>query len=518
LRFYGLASVAATPAVTFPCLVRALPVCSTVVKLHRAVVPLLILSLTACAGPSLPWQRADTSVDPIHSAYETLAGNYVDQPSPVLLLEAAYQGSRQVLADAGIRDNELQPPVWADGQAANWDRFLKAYSQITDKYGKQVGSDKLEYAAIGGMAGSLKDCQTHFYSPAALKERRGDGSGQQQFGGIGVLMKNIPGHPTVLRVLDGPARGSGLKPGDEIVAIDGKSVSGQTFEQVRNTIRGPQGSNVKVTVKRPGESDPRDFDVSRAQIQAPIVDAAILGNTVGYIHLYSFPQAIPQEIDNALRIFQERGVESVVFDVRANTGGDQQTILAVMSRFITAGTVEVQIERNGQRQSFDVDPSLYWKNPKPLVVLADEDTQAGGEIFAKAMQEEGGYRVIGAPTAGCAASARMYDLGDGSGLEVSVGKIVSGQGQDINRVGVKPDQAISYPVDDLAAGRDPQLVAALTAVRADAASQPSSPAPRPATGSGSQPSGAPTSNGAGDTPVLKPLTPRGGNAPIPILK
>ncbi|MFI5268305.1 MAG: S41 family peptidase, partial [Chloroflexota bacterium] len=352
------------------------------------------------------------------------------------------------------------------------------------------------------------DCQTRFFDPAALKARQAEVSGQQQFGGIGVLMKNIPGHPTVLRVLDGPARSSGLKPGDEIVAIDGKPTRGQTFEQVRNTIRGPQGSSVKITVKRPGDSAPHDFDVARGQIQAPIIDAAILGNSIGYIHLYSFPQAIPQEIDKALEVFDQRNVDSVIFDVRANTGGDQQAILQVMSRFIKGGTAEVQIERNGQRQPFTLDPSVYWKNPRPVVLLADEDTQSGGEMFTKAMQEEGGYKVIGATTSGCAASAHLYQLSDGSGLEVSIGKLVSGKGADINRVGVKPDEAVQYPVDDLAAGRDPQLGAALSVLRAGGVGQ--SPT--------SQPAPAPAPITAPNPTILKPIGPGAGNRPIQVLK
>ena len=457
----------------------------------------------------MPWQRDDPSLDPIHAAYQTLMSNYVDAPSPVLLLSAAYESSRQVLADAGVRDGQLQPPVWADGEAANWGRFLTAYSQITDKYGKQVGSDKLEYAAINGMASSLKDCQTRFFDPSAMKERQAAAAGQQQFGGIGVLMKNIPGHPTVLRVLDGPGRAAGLKPGDEIVAIDGKPTTGKTFEQVRNSIRGPQGSSVRITVKRPGESGTQDFHMARGQIQAPIIDAAILGNSIGYIHLYNFPQAIPPEIDKALAVFDQRGVDSVIFDVRANTGGDQQAILQVMSRFIKGGTPEVQIERNGPRQPFPLDPSLYWKNPRPLVVLADEDTQSGGEVFAKAMQEEGGYKVIGATTSGCAASAHLYQLSDGSGLEVSIGKLMSGRGADINRVGVRPDEDVKYPVDDLAAGRDPQLAAALEALRGTGAGQPTN-----------VPVAAPAAGGALTPPILKPIGPAatGSGAPIQILK
>lgn len=472
-------------------------------KLPRLVAPLLILALSGCAGPRLPWQHEDPTLDPIHAAYQTLLGSYVDPPSSSALLGAAYDGSRQALAAAGVRDSELPQPSWGDSQADNWDRFAQAYSQMTDKYGKQVGANKLEYGAINAMAASLKDCQTRFFDPGAMKDRQAEASSQQQFGGIGVLMKNIPGHPTVLRVLDGPARSSGLKPGDEIVAVDGKPTTGKTFEQVRDEIRGPQGSTVKITIKRPGDGSTLDFEVGRAQIQAPIIDAAILGQNVGYIHLYSFPQGITDEIDKALTVFDQRKIGAIVIDVRANTGGDQQTILQVLSRFVKGGTAEVQIERGGQRQAFTLDPSAYWKTPRPVVVLADEDTQSGGEVFAKAMQEEGGFKVVGAPTAGCAASAHLFQLSDGSGLDVSIGKLMSGRGAEINRVGVKPDYAVPYPVDDLAAGHDTQLAGAVEALQVA-----SGPAPA---------GGNPPAQAGGATPILKPVGPSGG-APLPVIK
>jgi len=367
-------------------------------KIARAVAPiLLILALGACSGPSLPFQaKHDPSLAPIQTAYNALMDNYVDQPSPALLLEGAYQGARQVLASQGIQDSELSAPGWDNSQSsANWDRFSTAYDQLAAKYAGRVGSNNLEYGAINGMADSLKDCQTRYYPPAALQQRQAEVNGQQQFGGIGVLMRNIPGHPTVLRVLDGPARSSGLKPGDEIVAVDGKSTAGQTFEDVRNSIRGPEGQPVKITVKRPGTANTLDFSIPRAQIQAPILDAAILGGSVGYIHLYSFPANIAGQIDNALSVMDQRNVDSVIFDVRANTGGDQQAILQVLSRFVKGGTtVETQLDRSGQKTPYTVDGSSYWQNPKPLVVLADNDTQSGGEMFAKAMQEEGGYQGI----------------------------------------------------------------------------------------------------------------------------
>jgi carboxyl-terminal processing protease len=471
-------------------------------KLSRAAAFLTLL-LASCAGPRLPWQQQPPGgTATIQRAYNILVANYVDPPNPSALLDAAYQGATQELSKAGIQDASLQPPAPAPGQAASWDRFATAYSQLDAKYGKQLGAGTLAYAAISQMASSLKDCQTRFYDPTALKQRQAEVSGQQ-FGGIGVLMKNIPGHPTVLRVLNGPAQAAGLKPGDEILAVDGKAVQGESFEEVRNSIRGPLGSSVRLTIKRPGGAEAMDFTISRAQIQAPIIDAAILGNSIGYVHLYSFPQGITQEIDAALDTFDQKGVDSVILDVRANTGGDQPTIIAALSRFIKSGAVEIQVDRSGNRQTFSVEPSQFWKNPKPLIVLADEDTQAGGEIFAKAMQEEGGYRVIGMPTAGCAASAKSFDLGDGSALEVSVAKVISARGAEINRAGVKPDSQVLYPVEDLAAGKDPELAAALQALSSGVIGQPSS-GRGPAA---SAPPAAPASGGPGD--ILKPIAPGG---------
>ncbi|MBV9119946.1 MAG: PDZ domain-containing protein, partial [Chloroflexi bacterium] len=453
-------------------------------KFARAATPLLlILALSACSGPSLPFQSNGTAdTGSIQKGFQALMDNYVDQPRPEALLQAAYQGALKAVTDQGLQPSGLQAPSWTSGQAANWDRFVQAYGQLAGKYAPNVGSDKLQDAALSSMAASLKDCLTEYYNADAFKQRQVELTGQQGFGGIGVLMRNIPGHPTVQRILDGPAQSSGMKPGDEIVAVDGKPVSGETFEQVRNSIRGPQGQPVKISVKRPGAAQTLDFTINRAQIQAPIVDAAIIQGNVGYIHLYSFPTGIVQEVDHALDVFSQNGVTSVVFDVRANTGGDQQSILQVLSRFIKTGTVEQQIERGGATTPFAVDGSSFWKNPRPLIVLADQDTQAGGESFVKAMQEEGGYRVLGTQTAGCAASAKVIDMGGGAAMEISTGKIVSGKGADINRSGVKPDQAVEFPVADLAAGQDPQLSAALQVAGISSSPGPSttsSSAPRP---------------------------------------
>ncbi|HEU0169142.1 MAG TPA: S41 family peptidase [Chloroflexota bacterium] len=495
-------------------------------KVARAIAPLLLLSLSACAGPSLPGRSqassssasaAAANLSTVQKAYQDLLDNYVDQPDPGLLLTGALQNVQQTLASQGVNSATVQVPAWGKDANADWSQFSGIFGPLDSRYGAQLGAGTLQNAAMTGMANSLNDCLTHYYDPASLTQRQAELNGQQNFAGIGVLMKNIPGHPTVLRILDGPAKSSGLQPGDEIVAVDGKSTQGQAFEDVRNSIRGPAGQAVTLTVKRPGSNGTQDFTIQRAQIQAPIVEAAILGGTIGYMHIYSFPQGVQTQIANALQTFDQRGATSVIIDVRTNTGGDHQTILSTLSLFIKGGQVESEILRNGQAQSFSVDGTSFWKNPKPLVVLADDDTQSGGELFAKAMQEEGGYKVVGTKTSGCTASAKLFDLGNGAGIEISTGKIVSGKGTDINRAGVTPDVAQSLPVEDLAAGRDPQLTAAVQVLQGQATSgtasvRPSGQPPASSAAAASQPASGGSTTGGGAPTIIKPLIKPDGSA------
>ncbi|MBV8086800.1 MAG: PDZ domain-containing protein, partial [Chloroflexi bacterium] len=257
----------------------------------------------------------------MQKAYQDLLDNYVDQPDPGLLLTGALQNVQQTLSSHGVSGGAVQIPAWAKDSNADWSQFSNIFSPLDSRYGAQVGAGTLQNAAMSGMANSLNDCLTHYYDPASLTQRQAELNGQQNFAGIGVLMKNIPGHPTVLRILDGPAKSSGLQPGDEIAAVDGKSTQGQAFEDVRNSIRGPAGQTVTLTVKRPGSNGTQDFTIQRAQIQAPIVEAAILGGTIGYMHIYSFPQGVQTQIANALQIFEQRGATRVMIVVRTKTGG-----------------------------------------------------------------------------------------------------------------------------------------------------------------------------------------------------
>src|SRR5579884_3510402 len=122
---------------------------------RRLALVLLIPLLSACAGPRLPFQHQEATLDPIQQAYDDLLQNYVDPPDSAALLSSAYGGVKQTLTDAGVQDSGVGDPSLAPNQSSNWDHFATAYNQVADKFGKTVGANKLEYAAITAMAGSL---------------------------------------------------------------------------------------------------------------------------------------------------------------------------------------------------------------------------------------------------------------------------------------------------------------------------------------------------------------------------
>jgi carboxyl-terminal processing protease len=223
---------------------------------------------------------------------------------------------------------------------------------------------------------------------------------------------------------------------------------------------------VQLTIQPVGSTATRVVKVVRGQIDPPTVEYRMLPNHIGYVQVYGFPQNAASQVRGALDALDRQGARAWIFDARDNGGGAIDAVTQVLSMFAPRGTeLFYSYDASGNRTDYKADGTER-NHLLPSVVLTNDGTGSGGEVFAAVMREVGVARVVGTQTAGCVGTGEMFSLSDGSGLQVTVAQLITGRGKTLNQVGVTPDVPVDMTVDDLVHGRDPQLQRAIDLVQA----------------------------------------------------
>jgi carboxyl-terminal processing protease len=315
------------------------------------------------------------------------------------------------------------------------------------------------------MVESIGDCHTSFAEPARVQEQAAQRRGEQRYAGVGIRIKRRPNEPIVVwELIDGGSAGrAGIKPGDAIVRVDGRDAGPLTLEQLANLIRGPEGTQVKLTVERADGRRVQDFTLKRVPIAEPVFRGRLLAGNVAYLRLDSFSQAGHDDLLRAIREYEAKNPTGWILDLRTNPGGDLPVVLSLLSKFLKDGPFGYEVDRQGRRAAFGPD-GTYLPKQHPLAVLVSDSTSSAAEIFAAAVQRYRAGTVIGTKTAGCVGIGGRVELGDGSALSVTVRKLLGPDGQELNRVGLTPAEVVEVSRADLAAGKDPPLQRALQLV------------------------------------------------------
>lgn len=434
--------------------------------MKRLVGIALLVSLVLCAGcaassgaPAADQAGTGTG-DPVGEAYRLILQRSVVKVDPAAIASAGLDGLRGELLADGVTPPNAPAPTFSANPSQDLQLLDASVQSLTGQYSSKITPRQADDAVIAAMAKQVGDCHTVYFTPTDLKQQLAWIQGQEQFGGIGAsLRKEKVGQPLVLwRVFaDSPAQKAGLREGDVIVAVDGKDISGLNVQAVVNLIRGPIGAPVQLTVRPVGQTDTRVVKVTRGQIDPPTVEYGMLPNNIGYIQVYGFPENAASEVRSALDALDRQGARAWIFDARDNGGGAIDSVTQVLSMFAPRGTeLFYSYDASGKRTDYKADGSVR-SHLLPSVVLTNDGTGSGGEVFAAVMREVGVARVVGTQTAGCVGTGEMFSLSDGSGIQVTVAQLLTGQGKTLNQIGVTPDVAVDMTVDDLVAGRDPQL-------------------------------------------------------------
>jgi carboxyl-terminal processing protease len=341
------------------------------------------------------------------------------------------------------------------------DRAARAelIDSIEGNFYKPVDEDEFEDASLKGIVQSLGDPFSSYVTPKEAKEFNASLEGE--FEGVGMNVEEDRRGLKVLQVFDKtPAARGGVRNGDFILEVNGRSIAGVSSEVATARIRGPAGTSVELRVFTPGESSARTVKLERERIEAPVARGRVVkrdGRALGVIELYGFTPGAHGAVRREIQLARRRGAEGILLDMRGNPGGRLSEAILVSSIFIEDGTIvsvrgRARTERTHEAEGDAISEDI------PVVVLVNGGSASASEIVTGALRDRERATVVGTRTFGKGLVQELIPLSNGGVLDLTVANYYLPGGKTISRRGIKPDVRAE---DDQDTDRDEALPVAL---------------------------------------------------------
>lgn len=350
--------------------------------------------------------------------------------------------------------------------------FWETFRLIQDEYIEEVPVETLVEGALNGMMNALNDPYSGYMTPTTFEALNRDLEGE--FEGIGVVIHTIEEtrEIEIIGILKGaPAEGAGIRRGDIFTAVDGVDVTGISQSELAALVRGPQGTDVRITLRRGTELI--DFVITRARIIVPNVEAELIGEDIAYIRLNQFNNQARAELDRALEELKVNSRAGLIFDLRDNPGGLLSSAIEIGSAFIESGPIVYEVFGDGREVTFSANGSFAGITV-PIVVLVNQASASASELVAGAMQDVGVATVIGEQTLGKGTVQQWLPLSNQGGVRLTVARWLTPDRRWIHEQGVTPDIAVEYEgfAFEVNPEVDVQIAAALAFLREGIAAAP----------------------------------------------
>jgi len=320
------------------------------------------------------------------------------------------------------------------------DLFSEVLETIKQEYVSEIDQAEVMDSAINGLLQSL-DPYSAYMSPKSFDGMQTDTKGE--FGGLGIEIGMESGVVKVISPIDDtPAANAGIKSGDYIVRINGQQVQGKTLTDAVELMRGPVGSEIKLTVRRRNEKKALEFKIKRAVIEVKSVDAKIIGekNKIGYLRLKSFNENSDEQLFKKINNFEKKKkLTGYILDLRNNPGGLLTQAISITDYFLDDGEI---VSTKGRKIS---ETRRFFSkrgdgiNGKPLIVITNNGSASAAEIVSGALKDHKRAIILGERTYGKGSVQSIIPLKNGGGLRLTISKYYLPSGKSISEVGVLPD-------------------------------------------------------------------------------
>ena len=348
------------------------------------------------------------------------------------------------------------------------DLTSEALELIDENYFEAVDTGELEDASVNAIVRKLRrqyeDRFSHYFDPEAYARFKEATEGR--FSGVGLTVNEVPRGLRVATVFeDSPAKQAGIREGDLITGVDGRSIAGEDAELATARIKGQPGTDVTLTVLRPSTGKERAVELTRASLSLPVVQGSIRrvdGVPIAYVRLLGFSSGAHAALRDEIEQLYERGAEGLVLDLRGNGGGLLTEAVLTSSLFVEDGVIVSTEGRTQARETFEaVGDALA---PRPTVVLINGDTASAAEILTAALADAGLAEIVGERSFGKGTFQQVISLDNGGALDLTIGEYLARNGESLADTGITPD----VPVRDRpATARDEALQRGLAIVSAE---------------------------------------------------
>ena len=320
-------------------------------------------------------------------------------------------------------------------------KLEEIYSYIDENYYTDIDDDKLMEGIYSGLVEALDDPYSSYMSKDKYQEWNSDISGE--FGGIGVTFtKDDNGDFLIVSVIDDtPAYKAGIRAGDTIEAVDGKTYD--DMNDIVAVIRGKEGTSLKLTYKR--DDSKKTVTIVRDTIQIESVKSKIRKDNIGYIRISSFIETTAEDFKKALNEMETARVKGVVIDIRNNGGGLVNEGLEVADKLLGKCTLVCYVDNEGNKTYSYSDKD---KTDMPYVLLVDGATASTSEILTAAVKDNNGGKIVGTKTFGKGIIQNTSQFKDGSALKLTVMQYLSPDGNKIHKKGIEPDYVVKLKKND----------------------------------------------------------------------
>lgn len=339
---------------------------------------------------------------------------------------------------------------------------------ILERYIGGADQTALEDAAAEAMVAATGD-RWSYYIPASEYQAHMEQVDNAYVGvGITIQQEQEQGFLIIEVKADGPAEEAGLMVGDLLIAVEDQDIREMNSDDVRSLVQGEEGSYVRMTVLRSGDS--LTLSVERRRVETPVASYEMLEDNIGLVTIANFDSRCADETIAAIETLLDNGAEKLIFDVRYNPGGYAHELVEVLDYLLPEGELFRTVRYDG-KENVDYSDENYLD--VPMVVLVNGSSYSAAEFFAAALSEYEAAVVVGEKTCGKGYFQTTYQMEDGSAVALSIGEYFTPKGENLAGVGVTPDIVVTVDEETAAAiyyetltpQEDPQIRAAVKALQ-----------------------------------------------------